>query len=147
MASDRRALSDPPAEKQSRPEAQNSALDRRYAALASRVNGTAGGRVALKVVVFLVGLFFVVAGVLLVALPGPLTIPPLLVGVYVWSLEFSWARRLRVRVNRSARAAWADARQHPARAITITVLGLVAAVVVVWAVLHFDLVQRAKDLF
>ena len=85
-------------------------------------------------------------GIALAVLPGPLTIPPVLVGVYVWSLEFGWARRLRIRVTKSAKEAWNQARQHPARAAVITVAGLLAAVAVVWAVGHFDLVDRAKSL-
>ena len=96
--------------------------------------------------VFLVGLVFVGGGAALVVLPGPLTIPPVLVGVYVWSLEFGWARRLRGRVSASARTAWEHSKAHPVRAGSITVLGLVGAGVAIWAVSAYDLVARAKDL-
>lgn len=126
--------------------AQETALDRRYRALVDHVGTTPGGHAVLKVVVFVVGLVFVLSGIALVVLPGPLTIPPVLVGVCVWSLEFGWARRLRGRVTRSAQDAWGQAKQHPVRGAVITVGGLVAAVAVVWAVGHFDLVARAKDL-
>ncbi len=125
--------------------AKDSALDRRYRHATERVRSTSAGRVGLQAVVFVIGLLFVASGVALAVLPGPLTIPPVLVGVYVWSLEFAWARRLRVRVNKSAREAWRNAKQHPARAILITVLGLVAAAVAVWAVTHYQLVDRLKD--
>lgn len=125
---------------------QDSKLDRKYAQFASRYQGSPGARAGLKVAVFIVGLVFVLFGIVLVALPGPLTIPPMLAGVYVWSLEFPWARRLRVRLSRSASEAWRNAKAHPARAITVTVLGLVAAGVAIWAVGYFDLVQKAKDL-
>ena len=93
-------------------------------------------------VVFVVGFLFVAGGLALAVLPGPLTIPPVLIGVYVWSLEFPWARRLRIRANKSAREAWDNARRHPARATAITVGGLVVAGVVIWAVLHYQLVDR-----
>lgn len=125
---------------------QDTALDRRYRRVAERAAAAPGGRLGLKVVVFVVGLLFVLGGLALAVLPGPLTIPPVLAGVYVWSLEFTWARRLRVRVSRSAREAWAQAKQHPVRAALITGAGLVAAAVVVWAVGHYSLVDRAQDL-
>lgn len=124
--------------------AQDSAVDRRYNAATRQLHGTAGGRVGLKVAVFVVGLLFVAGGVALSVLPGPLTIPPVLVGVYLWSLEFSWARRLRVRASRSAREAWDSAKQHPARAAAITALGLAAAALAVWAVTHYQLVDRLR---
>jgi drug/metabolite transporter (DMT)-like permease len=97
------------------------------------------------VVVFVLGLLFILGGLALVVLPGPLTIPPILVGVYLWSLEFGWAQRLRSRAEQSARDAWEAATAHPARASLITGAGLVLAAVAVWAVLHFDLVRRVKD--
>ena len=125
---------------------QHTALDRRYQAIAERAGKAPGGRLTLKAIVFVVGLLFVLGGIALAVLPGPLTIPPILVGVYVWSLEFAWARRLRVRVTKSAREAWEQAKRHPLRAGTITVLGLVLAGVAIWAVTHYDLVNRAKDL-
>lgn len=125
---------------------QDSKLDRKYAQFASRYQGSPGARAGLKVAVFVVGLVFVLVGLALTVLPGPLTIPPILAGVYVWSLEFPWARRLRVRVNKSAQEAWRNAKAHPARAITITVLGLVAAGVAIWAVGHYDLLAKAQDL-
>lgn len=123
-----------------------SALDRRYHRLTQRIGSTPGGRIGLKVVVFVVGLVFVLGGIGLAVFPGPLTIPPILVGVYVWSLEFGWAYRLRGRVNRSAREAWTNAKQHPARALGVTALGLAAGAVAVWAVVHYDLITRLKDL-
>ena len=121
---------------------QRSALDRRYDSATRRVRATPGGQLVLKAVVFVVGLVVVAGGVALAVLPGPLTIPPVLVGVYVWSLEFGWARRLRARANRQAQEAWASAKEHPARATAITVGGLVVAGLVVWAVVHYDLVAR-----
>lgn len=125
---------------------KDSVLDRRYARFAQRAEKAPGGRAGLKVVVFLVGLLFVAGGLALAILPGPLTIPPVLVGVYVWSLEFDWARSLRVRAVRSAREAWGHAQEHPVRATLLTVAGLVGAAVAIWAVVHFQLVDRALDL-
>lgn len=125
--------------------AQDSALDGRHDHATRHLRRTSGGRAGLKAIVFVVGLLFVAGGVALAVLPGPLTIPPVLAGVYVWSLEYTWARRLRVRVNRSAREAWAGARNHPARATAITALGLVAAAAAVWGVTRYQLVDRLKN--
>jgi hypothetical protein len=127
------------------PPPAQSGIDRRYQAFAGRFDRAPGGRLLLKVVVFVLGLLFILGGLALVVLPGPLTIPPILVGVYLWSLEFGWAQRLRARAEQSARDAWESAKAHPVRASLITGAGLVAAAVAVWAVLHYDLVTRAKD--
>mgnify|MGYP003296489868 CR=1 FL=1 len=76
-----------------------------------RVRRTPGGRHLLKLAVFALGAFFVLLGIALVVLPGPLTIPPILLGVYIWSTEFAWADRLRDRAVDSGREAWAAARK------------------------------------
>lgn len=127
------------------PAQDQSAIDRRYQAFARRFDKAPGGRALLKVVVFVLGLLFILGGIALVVLPGPLTIPPILVGVYLWSLEFAWAQRLRARAEQSASDAWDAAKAHPVRASLITGGGIVLAAVLVWAVLHYDLVTRAKD--
>ncbi len=43
--------------------------------------------------VFVAGLLLIALGLALTVLPGPLTIPPVLAGLWVWSTEFAWARR------------------------------------------------------
>ena len=98
-----------------------------------------------RIGVFLAGLLCVALGFALAVLPGPLTIPPILLGLWVWSTEFEWARRFFAVFRRKARDAWAHARQHPVSSIVITVGGLAAAAVAVWAVGHFQLVDRARE--
>ncbi|MGY1743145.1 MULTISPECIES: PGPGW domain-containing protein [unclassified Blastococcus] len=98
---------------------------------------------AWRVGVFVVGLLFVLLGVALTALPGPLTIPPVLLGLWVWSTEFDWARRFFAAFRRKASATWRHARQHPVSSAAVTVGGLVLAGVAFWAVGHFQLVDRA----
>ena len=100
---------------------------------------------AYRVGVFVAGLLFVLLGVGLAVLPGPLTIPPVLVGLWIWSTEFAWAKRLFVSFQRKARAAWAHAKQHPVSSSIVTVGGIAGAVVAMWAVKHFALVEKAKD--
>lgn len=97
--------------------------------------------------VFLAGLLCIVAGVALTVLPGPLTIPPILLGLYVWSTEFAFARRLFVVFRTKGRRAWKHARQHPVSAGAITVGGLLLGAVAMWSVGHFHPIARVGDLF
>ena len=107
---------------------------------------TPGGALAVQVIVFVVGLLFILLGLALAALPGPLTIPPILVGLYVWSTEFAWADRLLDRAKRSAREAWENAKRRPVLTGLVTVSGLIAFGIGVWLVGKYDLVARAKEL-
>ena len=108
-----------------------------------RIRQKPGLGIAYRVGVFVVGLLFVLLGLALTVLPGPLTIPPVLLGLWVWSTEFEWARRFFVAFRRKARDAWAHARQHPVSSAAVTVGGLALAGAVFWAVGHYELVDRA----
>ena len=110
----------------------------------ARVHANSSVALAWRIGVFVVGLLFVALGVALAVLPGPLTIPPVLVGLWVWSTEFEWARRLFAAFSRKARDAWSHAKQHPVSSLAITVGGLAAAGLAFWAVGHFELVDKAK---
>ena len=109
----------------------------------AKVHATRGTALAWRVGVFLAGLVCVAIGIALTVLPGPLTIPPIVLGLWIWSSEFGWARALFATARRTARDTWAHARQHPASSVAITVGGLAAAGAVVWAVGHFQLVDQA----
>src|SRR6478736_210418 len=50
-------------------------------------------RTVRRVVLFVAGLLLILLGLALIVLPGPLTIPPVLMGVWLWSLEFEFARQ------------------------------------------------------
>lgn len=108
-----------------------------------RLRHNAPAYLAWRVGVFVVGLLFVLIGLALTALPGPLTIPPVLLGLWVWSTEFDWARRFFAAFRRKASATWKHARQHPVSSAAVTVGGLVLAGAAFWAVGHFQLVDRA----
>lgn len=99
---------------------------------------------AWRIGVFVVGLLCVAVGVALAVLPGPLTIPPVLLGLWVWSTEFHWAKRFFDAFKQKARDAWAHARQHPVSSSIITIGGLAAAGAAFWAVGHFQLVEWIK---
>lgn len=107
---------------------------------------TPGGAAAVKAIVFVAGLLCILIGLVLAALPGPLTIPPILVGLYIWSTEFAWADRLLERAKRSALEAWENAKQRPLITGLVTASGLVAFGVGLWLVGKYDLVARAKEL-
>ena len=103
-------------------------------------------RLLRRIVVFVAGLFLIVLGLVLIVLPGPLTIPPILLGVWLWSREFAFARRWLGPWEARGSLAWAQAKRAPVRTTAVTLVGLVGAVVVVWAVAHFGLLDRGRDL-
>jgi hypothetical protein len=98
---------------------------------------------AWRIGVFAAGLLCVAVGVALAVLPGPLTIPPILLGLWVWSIEFVWAQRFFATFRKKGAEAWSHARQHPVSSVAITVGGLALAGAAFWAVGHFELVDRA----
>jgi putative transmembrane protein PGPGW len=98
-----------------------------------------------RVGVFVAGLLCIALGVALAVLPGPLTIPPVLLGLWIWSTEFRFAKRFFESFKAKAHDAWAHAKRHPTSSAAITIGGLVAAGTAMWAVVHFELVDKAKS--
>jgi hypothetical protein len=111
----------------------------------ARLRRTPGGRHFLQLAVFLLGLFFVLLGLALIALPGPLTIPPILLGVWIWSSEFGWADRLLERAKKSAREAWEQAKRRPVSSAVVTGSGLAALGVGMYLASRYELVDRARE--
>jgi len=110
-----------------------------------RVRSKPGLSQAYRAGVFFLGLLFIVLGFALVVLPGPLTIPPVLFGLYIWSTEFEFAHKVFESFKEKAREAWDHAKRKPISSALITVGGLVAAGVVVWAVTTYELIDKAKN--
>ena len=106
---------------------------------------TPGGALLLKAMVFTLGLAFVVLGLVLIVAPGPLTIPPILLGLWIWSTEFAWADRQLDRAKASARIAWEDAKRRPVVSAVVTGGGLVGLGIGIWLVGRYDLVARARE--
>ena len=52
-----------------------------------------------KTIVLIVGSTLIVTAILLIVLPGPFTIPLLILGLVVLAAEFAWAERLLIRVR------------------------------------------------
>jgi Putative transmembrane protein (PGPGW) len=110
-----------------------------------RIRSKPGLGPAYRIGVFVAGLACIALGFALAVLPGPLTIPPVLLGLWIWSTEFAFAERFFDSFKRKAREAWAHAKRRPASSAAITVGGLVLAGVAFWAVGHFELVAKGKD--
>jgi hypothetical protein len=112
--------------------------------LRERIHHRPGLALPFRITVFVAGLLFVLLGIALTALPGPLTIPPVLVGLWIWASEFQWAARFFATFKRKAQDARRHAEQHPVSSAAVTVAGLAAAVVAFWAVGHYGLVKQAQ---
>jgi hypothetical protein len=111
-----------------------------------RMRSKPGVRHVWRAGVLLAGLTFIVAGFALAVLPGPLTIPPVLFGLWIWSTEFEWAHKFFSKFREKGEEAWEHAKKHPVSSTILTVLGLVAAGAAIWATGHFHLVDRGMDL-
>lgn len=109
-----------------------------------RVRSNPATRQTYRVGVFVLGLLFIAGGLALAVLPGPLTIPPVLIGLWIWSSEFAFAQRFFDTFKEKADDAWEHAKQHPATSTLVTVGGLVAAGAAFWAVQHYGLVEDVK---
>lgn len=97
-----------------------------------------------RVVLFVAGLLLIILGLALIVLPGPLTIPPILLGLWLWSLEFEFARHWLHPIRQKGAVAWDQAREKPVHTTVITVLGLVGAALMIWAALRYDLLLQAR---
>jgi Putative transmembrane protein (PGPGW) len=110
-----------------------------------RIRSKPGISHAWRAGVFLAGLLCIAAGFALAVLPGPLTIPPVLFGLWIWSTEFEWAHRLFSSFQKKGKEAWEHAKRHPVTSTIGTVGGLALAGVAIWATYHYHLVDRAKE--
>jgi uncharacterized membrane protein YbaN (DUF454 family) len=99
-----------------------------------------------RVVLFVAGLLLIITGLVLIVLPGPLTIPPILLGLWLWSLEFEFARHWMHPVRVRGAAAWQQAKERPVHTSVVTVLGLIGAALLIWAAFRYDLLERGHGL-
>ena len=100
---------------------------------------------AYRCAVFALGLLLIASGIALSVLPGPLTIPPVVLGLWVWSTEFAWAQRLFHRFAVKGRQAWAQAKAKPVVTSILTVAGLAAAAAMIWALRRYDVVDLLAE--
>ena len=99
-----------------------------------------------KIFVFTAGFVCVGIGIALSVLPGPLTIPPVLLGLWIWSSEFEWAHKLFESFKYKALEAWKKAKEKPFLSAIFTVLGLAVAAAVFWAINYYELLDKAKQM-
>lgn len=52
-----------------------------------------------KTIVFVIGSTLILTGMLLIVLPGPFTLPLVILGLLVLAIEFAWAERALVKVK------------------------------------------------
>lgn len=110
-----------------------------------RIRSKPGLAQGYRVGVFVAGLLCIGLGLALAVLPGPLTIPPVLLGLWIWSTEFRFAERFFETFKCKAKDAWAHARRHPRSSAAVTLGGLAAAAVAMWAIAHFELIGQARQ--
>ncbi len=110
-----------------------------------RVRRLPGGNTVVRVAVFLLGLALIALGLVLSVLPGPFTIPFVLLGLVVWALEFAWAERWLEKAKGQAHDAWDDAKAHPLKAGLVTGGGILVLVAALVLASRFDLVDHAKS--
>ena len=112
--------------------------------LRDRVRALPGGDVVVHLVVFLLGAALIAVGLALIVLPGPLTIPPVLLGLAVWALEFTFAERLLARARVHAARANVAVRARPLRSAVVTGLGIALAIGAGVAVSRYDLLAALR---
>ena len=100
----------------------------------NRVKAKRGTRYAYQAAVFLLGLLVILACLgLWTTLPAPLAIPPMLIGVWIWSTEFPFAGRLLAWLKDQAQAGRDNAGKHPVKFGLVTAAGLLVAAAGYWA--------------
>jgi hypothetical protein len=93
-----------------------------------------------RVGVFVVGLALILVGAAMWLLSLLLAVPPVFVGLWVWSREFSWAHRLFGAFLRRAWSLWSRVKKRPVRWALITLGGVSLAGAGYWAWGHYGLV-------
>ena len=113
--------------------------------LRTRIKQKPGIRHLWRLGVFVLGLLFIALGIALATLPGPLTIPPVLFGLWIWSTEFAFAERFFDQFKEKGQEAWEHAKAHPKSSAAVTVGGLIAAGVAFYFVSRYGLIEKATQ--
>ncbi len=113
------------------------------------IRGNPTGRVALRVVIGILGAVFVALGAALIPLPGP-GWAIVILGLAIWAVEFVWAKHLLSFTRRWVQSwtHWIGVRPLPIR-LLIGIVGLIFVTAVVWASLkvsfNIDLYILCRD--
>jgi len=92
-----------------------------------------------RAAVFVVGLLAVLGGAALWMFSTLLTTPVIFAGLWIWSWEFVWARRLLHKFRIWLERFWRRVRRRPKRWTVVTALGVLSGVAVWWASFEFGL--------
>ena len=115
------------------PLTENRTEDHSRTGVLDRIRGNPTGRLALKIGVGVLGTVVVAVGIVLIPFPGP-GWAIVILGLAIWAVEFSWARRLLHFTKKHVQAwtHWVLRQPLPTRAL-IGVLGFLFICAVVWA--------------
>jgi hypothetical protein len=114
--------------------------------LRDRLRKLPAGDLLVHGAVFLVGGAFIALGLALSVLPGPFTIPPILIGLVIWALEFDFAERWVDKAKAQAQESWENAKAHPLRTGLVTGGGIILFVLALVLASHYGLVDKAKGI-
>jgi hypothetical protein len=89
--------------------------------------------------VFVVGLVVFLGGAALWLFSTLLTTPLILAGLWIWSWEFVWARRLLHKFRYWLSRFWRRVKRRPKRWTVVTALGVLSGAAVWWASFEFGL--------
>ncbi len=100
---------------------------------------TMGRHRVLRAGVFVVGLLLMVVSAAMWLFSLLLAVPPMFVGLWVWSREFLWGHRLFRVFLRRTHSLWERVKARPVRWSLITVAGVASAWAGYWAWGHYGL--------
>jgi hypothetical protein len=107
----------------------HAATQKRQAGWRDRIKARRGTRYAYQAGVFLLGLLVILACLgLWTILPAPVAIPPMLLGVWIWSTEFPFADGLLDWLRDKGQSARDYAKRHPVRFGVMAVASFLLAV-------------------
>ena len=98
-----------------------------------KIRSTPGGRLALRIGIGVLGGLVVALGIILIPFPGP-GWAIVILGLAIWALEFSWAKRLLDFTKRHVQGwtHWIARQSLPVRAV-IGIVGMIFVCAIVWA--------------
>jgi uncharacterized protein (TIGR02611 family) len=123
--------------------------DRPVVGLLNKIRANRTGHLLLKIGIALLGALVIALGLILIPFPGP-GWAIVILGLAIWSLEFTWAKRVLDFTRRHVRAwtGWAARRSWPART-ALGAAGVLLVAGIVWGTvrvsLGLDLIAEGRE--
>jgi len=114
-----------------------------------KIRATPTGRLAVKIGIGVLGTLVIALGIILIPFPGP-GWAIVILGLAIWSLEFTWAKKLLEFTKRHVKAwtSWIGRQSLPVRG-ALGVVGLAFVAGVVWASVRVsfgvDLIEKTRE--